>query len=163
MKDMEIKVIKQAIISEVEGHEFYKMAAQLAPTEEAKSAFLEIAEEEMKHIEWLRAIFNGFKNDDEDSYKLANIEDAHSTNLFNWKNVDRDSAQRAISVFGIGIQMEKSAVEFYKKAAEETTVKVAKDLYTKLAVWEQVHMEEFSSQYEKLKEEWWSEQEFSPF
>lgn len=163
VKNEEIKVIKQAIISEIQGHEFYKMAAKEAPSNEAKEAFLEIAEEEMKHIVWLNAIFNALKNDEIDAYQLANIEDAHGANFFKWENIDRAGAAKAISVFGIGIQMEKAAVEFYKKAALETTLPQAKELYNKLVGWEQVHMEQFSNQYKKLKEEWWSDQEFAPF
>ena len=163
MNESEIKIIKQALINEVEGHEFYKMAAGNAPTAEAKAAFLELAEEELQHIVWLKELFNAIKNEATDTFNMANVVEAHSPNIFNWENTDRKTAQLAISVFGIGIQMERSAVEFYKKASDDAKSPVVKELFRKLTVWEQVHMSEFSNQYEKLKEEWWNDQEFAPF
>jgi rubrerythrin len=163
MDDMELKIIKQAIINEVEGYEFYKMAAAKAPTVDSRRAFMEIAEEELKHITWLREMFVAIKNEASDEFNIANVVEAHSPNLFNWKNIDRETAQIAVSVFGIGIQMERAAVEFYKKASEESNITEAKDLYKILTAWEQVHMSEFSNQYEKLKEEWWNDQEYAPF
>lgn len=163
MKDTEIKVLKDAIISEIEGYEFYKMAAKEAPTEEAKAAFLEIAQEEKKHVEWLSVLFNALKSDVTDKLKLAEAEDVHTPKFFRWENLDRDGAAKAISVFGIGIQMERAAVDFYKKAAEESSTPEIKALYGKLALWEQVHEEQFSKEYNRLKEEWWSRQEFAPF
>ena len=163
MNESEMKTIKQAIISEVEGHEFYKMAAQNAPTAEVRAAFLELASEELQHIEWLKELFSAIKNEAIDTFNMANVVEAHSPNIFNWENVDRKTAQLAISVYGIGIQMESHAVEFYKKASNEASVPEVKELFRKLTAWEQVHMSEFSSQYEKLKEEWWNDQEFAPF
>jgi rubrerythrin len=163
MKYEEIKVVKQAIISEIEGHEFYKLAAKEAPTEDAKAAFLEIAEEELKHIGWLKSLYYSLMDEKYDLNKLADLEEVHAPNFFKWENLDRAGAAKAISVFGIGIQMEKAAVEFYGKAAEETQIPEAKKLYSKLSAWERVHMEQFSSEYEKLLEEWWNDQEFAPF
>ena len=163
MNEIEMKTIKQAIINEVEGHEFYKIAAENAPTAEAKSAFLELAGEELQHITWLKELFNAIKNEATDTFKMANVIEAHSPNLFNWENVDRKTAQLALSVYGIGIQMERSAVEFYKKASNEAAIPEVKELFRMLAGWEQVHMIQFSDQYETLKEQWWNHQEFAPF
>lgn len=59
--------------------------------------------------------------------------------------------------------MEKASIEYYEKAAKETKLKEANQLYNILVKWERIHLDKFSSQYEVLKEEWWSEQGYAPF
>lgn len=46
MKDAERKIIEQAILNEVEGAQFYQMAAAQAPNDDVKEAFLHLTEEE---------------------------------------------------------------------------------------------------------------------
>ena len=44
MNNQELMIIKQAIINEIEGYEFYNMASNKANSVEVKNAFLELAE-----------------------------------------------------------------------------------------------------------------------
>jgi hypothetical protein len=46
---------------------------------------------------------------------------------------------------------------------ETSELPVAKELFMTLVKWEQSHLEQFSSKYEALKENWWSTQNYSPF
>lgn len=163
MKDFEIKQVKEAILNEVEGYEFYKLAMSQAQNDEVKAAFNNLANEELKHVEWLNELFEQLKNDPADDIKLATIPDPPTAGIFKWDTVDRNNAGLAVSVFSIGMQMEKAAVEFYKLAAENTSLPEAKKLYGILAQWEQVHYDQFAKEYETLKEEWWSDQSFAPF
>ena len=163
VNNRELVIIKQAIINEVEGYEFYNMAANKASSREVKNAFLELAEEEMQHILWLKDLFNKVKDDKIGDFQLASISEPSFPVIFKWENLDRGDASIAVSAFGIGIQMEKSSIEYYEKATEETSFKEAKELYYLLSKWEKVHLDKFSSQYEDLKEEWWSEQGYAPF
>lgn len=164
MNKKEIQLIKQAIINEIEGAEFYKLAAEKEGVpEEVKNEFLHLSEEELKHIEWLKALFDKIKNDKEDEFNLAMIDPLPSPKIFTWDKLDRKSANIAVAVLGIALQSEKTAVEFYEDAAKNTELKKAKELYSILANWERNHVEKFSKEYENLLEEWWSEQKFSPF
>ncbi|NFV13212.1 DUF2202 domain-containing protein [Clostridium sporogenes] len=162
MNKEELKTIKQAIINENEGYEFYKMVSKDTNSEEAKKAFLELAEEELKHVKWLKDLFTKLKDNKMDSIDLKEIQVA-SPKIFAWQNLDREGASKSVSVFGIGIQMERDSVDFYKKAAKDTEVQQAKVIYEELAKWEQSHLEQFYKEYETLMEEWWSEQGFEPF
>lgn len=64
-----IQLIKQVIINEIEGAEFYKLAAEKEGiSEEVKNEFLYLSKEEMKHIEWLKILFDKIKNDKEDEF-----------------------------------------------------------------------------------------------
>lgn len=164
MNIKELQVLKQAIINEVEGAEFYKLAASKEGiSEEVKNEFLYLAEEEIKHIEWLKTLFEKVKDDKEDEFNLSIIEPLPSPRIFNWDKLDRESATIAVSVFGIAIQTETAAVEFYEKAAKNTTLEKARKLYNVLASWEKLHVETFSKEYENLLEEWWSQQNYAPF
>jgi rubrerythrin len=163
LNNEELMVIKQAIINEIEGYEFYNMASSRANSVEVKNAFLELAEEEMQHVIWLKDLFSKVKDNNASEFQLALIPEPISPAIFKWENIDRDDAAIAVSAFGIGIQMEKSSIDFYVKAANETGLKEAKELYNILVKWEKLHLDKFSSQYAEMKEEWWSEQGYAPF
>ena len=163
MNNQELMIIKKAIINEIEGYEFYNMASNNSKSKEVKNAFLELAQEEMQHVVWLKDLFNKVKNDNMMEFQLALIPEPTSPAIFKWENVDRKDAGIAVSAFGIGIQMEKASIEYYTKAASETEIVEAKKLFNILIKWEKIHLEKFSSQYEELKEEWWSQQGYAPF
>ncbi|MGH4122286.1 MAG: ferritin family protein [Clostridium sp.] len=163
MNNQELMIVKQAIINEIEGYEFYNMAASNTNSTEVKNAFLELAQEEMQHVVWLKDLYNKVKDDNMVDFQLALIPEPTSPAIFKWENIDRKDASIAVSVFGIGIQMEKASIEYYVKAAKETGIKEAKELFNILIKWEKIHLDKFSSQYQELKEEWWSEQGYAPF
>lgn len=164
MDKKELQLLKQAIINEVEGAEFYKLAAEKEGISEAvKNEFLILSKEEVNHIEWLKILFDKIKNDKEDEFNLAIIDPLPSPKIFTWDKLDRKSANIAVAVFGIAIQAEKAAVEFYENAAKSTEIEKARELYSILANWERSHVETFAKEYESLLEDWWAEQEFAPF
>ncbi len=159
----ELDIINQAILNEIEGYEFYKMAAGHEGSGEVKEAFLELANEEMKHVDFLTALFDKIKNDKDDDIRLALESDPPSPDIYNWEKVDEKYTSLAMSVFNIGIQMEKDSIAFYKKAKETTKVEEAKKLYDLLIKWEKVHLEQFTDQYNMYKKDWWADQGFAPF
>lgn len=163
MLKKDIEVFKQAILNEVEGYEFYKMAAYNSTDEEVKKAFLNLANEELKHIDWLKDAFKKLSGNPEDHSTLAMIENPPSPQIFKWENLQTKNASLAVSVLGIGIEMERASVKFYEKAAEETPYEAAKQLFEVLAKWENVHLEQFSKGYDVLIKDWWSDQGFEAF
>ncbi|WP_236908854.1 ferritin-like domain-containing protein [Clostridium sp. Cult3] len=159
----ELDIISQAILNEVEGYEFYRMAANQAGTEDSKDAFMELANEELKHVEFLETLFNKIKKDEGDDIKLAFDAAPPSPDIYNWEKVDKEYTSLAMSVFSIGIQMEKASVQFYEEAKSKTRIEDAKKLYDLLIKWEKVHLEQFTEQYNIYKDEWWADQSFAPF
>lgn len=159
----ELDIISQAILNEIEGYEFYKMAANQAGTRGSEQAFLELANEELKHVEYLKALFNKIKNNDEDDIRLALESTPPSPNIYNWEKVDKEYTSLAMSVFGIGIQMEKSSIEFYEDAKSKISFEEGRKLFDILIKWEKVHLEQFTNQYNIYKNAWWVDQSFAPF
>lgn len=122
-----------------------------------------LANEELKHVEFLEALFNKVKSGHEDDLKLAFEVNPPSPDIYNWEKVDKEYTSMAMSVFGIGIQMEKDSIEFYENAKAKTQIKEAKKLYDLLIKWERVHLEQFTEQYNIYREDWWADQGFAPF
>lgn len=163
MLEKDISIFRQAILNEVEGYEFYKMAAYSAENDVAKKAFLDLANEEMKHIDWLKDAFKKLSRNSNDSTTLAIIENPPSPDIFTWDKVSIKQASMAVSVFGIGIEMERASVKFYEDAMNNTSFDTAKKLFEVLAKWEKVHLEQFTAEYDRLIKDWWSDQGFEPF
>lgn len=162
MNKKELEVIKQAILNEIEGYEFYKMAANSA-SGDSKTALLELANEELKHVEYLKELFEKIKDNKDDDIQLAMETDIPSPDIYNWDKVERDQISLAMSVFNIGIQMERDSVAFYEQAKKDTENDQARELYDILAKWEKVHLDQFIGQYNIQKENWWNDQSFAPF
>ena len=158
----ELEIIAQAILNEVEGYEFYKIAAENGSLSN-KDAFMELANEELKHIEYLRKLFDKIKASEEDDKKLAFDSAPPSPEIYQWNKVAAEYTSMVMSVFSIGMQMEKDSIDFYEDAKKKTNLEEAREIFDLLIKWEYVHLEQFSKQYEMYRQEWWDDQNFAPF
>lgn len=163
MDKEELDIISQAILNEIEGYEFYKMAANQAETEESKEAFLELAMEELKHVDYLKALFDKIKNNKSDDIRLALEAKLPSPDIYKWEDIPSQYTSLAMSVFSIGIQMEEASIKFYQEAKEKTKYDEAKKVFEILIKWEKQHLDQFLKQYHRHKENWWADQSFAPF
>nr|WP_312579899.1 ferritin family protein [Sedimentibacter sp.] len=161
----ELAIISQAILNEVEGREFYLMASAQSASKGTKEAFLELADEERKHEEYLKKLWNELSGESEfniESILESGIE-IPSPEIYNWGKVDKDNISSTMSVFSIGMQMEQESVAFYENVKSKVSSRASKELFDLLIKWENVHLTQFNEQYKLLKEEWWSYQDFAPF
>lgn len=163
MKKDELMAIKQAVINEIEGYEFYKMAEKQADSIEAKESFSILASEEMKHSEYLKELFKKLQNNDEDAFTLAFLANPPSPHIYDWKKYKFPKSTLTVSIYGTAVNLEKAAIDFYENAKEKTSNNEAKKLFEMLIKWENVHLEQFSKAYEINMESWWDEQGFAPF
>lgn len=163
MEKNEIGLIKQAIMKEVRAYEFYKLSASQAQQEEIRQALITLSKEEMKHVEWLHDLFDKIKEDALDDYTLAAIDVDETTQLLKWEAIKQENLNMLVTVFGIAIDMERSAVEFYREAMEKADLPEAKKLFSILSKWEETHMAQFNRDYRVLQDEWWATQSFAPF
>jgi rubrerythrin len=161
----ELSIIAQAILNEIEGYEFYKLAGNQATTDGTKEAFLELANEELKHAEYLRKLWQKLSDGNDISIEeiIESGVEIPSPEIYRFDKIDKSSTSVAMSIFGIGIQMEKSSIEFYENAKNMASSKASIALFDILIGWEKVHLNQFTQQYNLLKEDWWAEQGFAPF
>ncbi len=163
MKKKELEIIKQAIINEVEGYEFYNLAAKGATSKESEQAFKELAQEELKHAEYLKELFSKINNEEKDFFDLAWVVDPPSPKIFDWEKINVKPGSLTMSIFSIGMDMEKASVEFYENAKKNTEYEAAAKLYDILIGWEKVHLDQFMKEYYKSRDDWWNQQSFAPF
>jgi len=161
----EISIILQAILNEVEGYVFYKLASERATSEGSKEALMELANEEMKHANCLKKLWKYTTGGGEFSLDviLESGISIPSPEIYKWGNVDKNRLAEAMTVYNIGVQMEKDSIRFYEnaklKSLSEPVIKTF-DILIKL---EHAHLEQFENRHKMLKEEWLDEQEFVPF
>lgn len=162
MYESELKILKTAIINEVEGDHFYRLAAASHEDEDVRQAFLHLASEEAKHQRWLREIAGRLTAGNVLDFNAAAAGETPQQGIFDRFQPGTESGSLPVSAFHIGILLEKASVDYYREAARLTTLAETRQLYERLAQWELVHLESFERVYNDLKEEWWQRQGFSP-
>ncbi len=96
MKDIE-NIINQAILNEVEGAQFYRMAASQNANPEAIEALNKLAEEEVAHIEYLRQFSKEVAGGTitVDGALSANVP---SPEIYSWGKRDKQNVNLSLSV-----------------------------------------------------------------
>jgi len=165
MAAKEIMILKTALLNEVEGEAFYRLAASQTEETELASVFMHLADEEKQHQEWLRELISQIQKDQ--GFKISAWNEQGQTikspgifKLDKLAEVPRSGLE--MSVFHIGIMMEKTSMDYYREAATHTNIPEAHQLFEMLAGWERNHLDTLEASYDTLKEEWWEHQGFSP-
>lgn len=153
-----LEIIKQAILNEVEGYQFYKMYSEKVNNKDIADTFMDIANEELSHIEYLKNLMNNSK---EENLKMAQME-VPEPGIFKFSSMTPDELSLAVTAFSIAMKMEEDSQKFYDDAAKNAETEEEKALYEKLRDWEISHRDQFEKQYETLKEEWWADNDFAP-
>jgi len=163
MRNEEVAAIKQAILMEIEGYEFYKMAQSQFDNPEVKNAFGELMQEEKMHAEWLKEAYKKMNTSDNKNEVLSFLEVTPEAKVFDWSKLMQKSAQSPLAVFGIALELEKSSMDYYQKQSDTTEIPELKLLFDILSKWEKTHYSQFDDLYKELKREWWSSQSYAPF
>lgn len=162
MDQNEIKVLKTAILNEVEGEKYYRSAAKQAQDAETAQAFMHLAEDEQQHQRMLRELLTGLMKGIDIVLDMSSLQGTPSPHIFSGTNTPRADKGMEISVFHIAILMEKASIDYYRQAALQTSLPAAKNLYEFLTNWETQHLEAMEKIYDMLTEEWWDKQSYSP-
>lgn len=156
----------EAIQAEMDGHNFYMMAANMAQDEEGKKIFTKLAKEEMEHVVFLKkqheSLLKTGKPDP--SVSLSKTAFTSTSPIFSDQIKSRlKQAHYEMSALSIGIQLELSAIDFYKSQAKKATEKNIQNFYQALAAWESTHYQMLLRQQDALKEDYWDKGDFVPF
>ncbi len=68
-----------------------------------------------------------------------------------------------MAVVAAGVQLEMSAIEYYKKAAAECPDEESSKVFKFLAEWEDDHLRNLTDLQERLKDDYFASQGFAPF
>ena len=154
------EVLKQAILNEIDGYEFYKMFAKQSNVLEIRELFMLTANEELSHIDYLKSLLEGKTSDN-----YADLKDIEvpSPGVFKNSSLEPGEVNTTMAAFSIGVNMEEKSAQFYREHAEKTDDEDLKALFNKLAKWEESHRDTFKQYHDSLKNEWWAANKFSPF
>ncbi|HEU5360484.1 MAG TPA: ferritin family protein [Candidatus Deferrimicrobiaceae bacterium] len=160
---------KKALRNEIEGREFYRMAAANASLDGVRQMFTFLMEEEERHRD---AILE----------QIGRMERGRPPRL-----VRKASGKREIRKFrsplfppefvaqgkkvegeaaalSIGMTLERRAIEQFSALRKKVEGdEAAEKIFDSLIAWEREHLEILSRQYEQLREMYWEEARFWPF
>jgi len=161
MNEKELKILKTAILNEVEGESFYMLAANNSKSPDIKEALEILASDEKKHQQVLKkmlADITGGQDNAADFSQLGVV----SPGIFKLQQAARMVDNLEITVISTAILMEKAAMDFYRLAASQTSDPNAQKLFEHLADWEIGHLDSLQKTYDYLEAEWFDQQGFSP-
>jgi rubrerythrin len=164
-----VKGLKQALLNEVDGAEFYRMAAASARHDGVRQMFRFLMEEEERHREM---ILDQMKRMAEGKPFLLTRSAAARKRLEKFKSplftedlvkVSRQ-VEGEVAALSIGMTLEKRAIAQFaalrRKVAGDAR---AEKVFSDLVAWEQDHLEVLTRQYDQLREMYWEEARFWPF
>ena len=161
MYKTDLELLKQGMLNEIEGAEFYKLAAEKAPNEESKASLLELAEEEMRHYGYLKGLAEKLTKGETEELIATNETD--SAGIFDWGKVTGVDLQLGVSIYSVAMQMELKSMNYYLEAKGKAESKSTKKLMQLLADWEKIHYDEFKKIYDVYRNQWWDDMSYAPF
>jgi len=162
-----LEALEIAMNTEKRGREFYQKVARETDYLEARQMFLSLAEDEMEHLNWLKAQRDSLLSRGE--WLPYQAPPAHIQKegppIFSDQQVKENVGKyrSEIPVLRLGLEMEESSRAFYEKAAGKTDDEEGKAMFYHLAAWERGHWEILKREYDLLMEEYRRHMGFEPF
>lgn len=165
MSDKNIDIITgllTAIKSEHDGQFFYSMAAKMTSDPKGRRVFEQLAKEEVKHLDFLRAQYETLKNRgtiDPAATLGKPVElDRHSPIFSDEITLKISDAHYEMSALSVGMQLEKSSMDHYQSLANKAVDPAVKSFLLELVEWERSHFSALETQYNRLKDPYWAKQ-----
>ena len=159
-----IDAVKTAIMTEMQGYELYKGAAERTKDPEARRMFQLLADEEQNHSRMLHEQFKSLMQSHVVTAppKVAEGEGFESRVADpKWRKSLR-FGNMELSAVSIGSNLEARAIAFYQQCAKTTPDPEGRKVFEWLVLWEEDHLKWMQTLEDELKERYWADQGFSP-
>lgn len=161
------ELLLQAIKAERDGTQFYLMAARTCEDPKGREIFELLAAEEVDHQRFLQAQYHAVQK----TGKVDSVQKLGHRSMLTGDSPIFSPAIKArikdahfeMSALSIGIQLEQSAMGYYRQAAQESQDPEVKVFFNELSDWESGHYNALLRQQELLRDDYWSTGGFSPF
>jgi len=164
-----VKGLRQALRNEIDGAEFYRMAAGSARRDAVRQMFLFLMEEEERHrvmiVDQMQRLAEGkaMKSERSESAKKA-IGKFKSLLLTEDLVKAGRQAEGEVSALSIGMTLEKRSIAQFTALRKTVAGDArAEKVFSDLVAWEQDHLDVLTRQYEQMREMFWEEARFWPF
>ena len=161
--------LQQALLNEVDGREFYRMAARSSRRGGARQMFSFLMEEEERHREAIVAQIARMA-EGKPPKTVGGAARRKAIRKFRSPLFTEDFVARGKNVEGeaaalsIGMTLEKRAIEQFSDLRKKAKGNApAERLFDDLIAWEKEHLDVLARQYEQLREMYWEETRFWPF
>jgi rubrerythrin len=155
-----------ALQTERDGRAFYLRAAESTQDAQGRALFTRIADDELGHLTMLEERRTALSDDG----KWLPFEESHKTTVPSTPIFAKQLGEGELnahtsdlSALRVAYLLEKDAVEFYSRAAEQTEDAEGKKMYLALVKIEQAHQDALETEYKLLSEQFKSMMGFSPF
>lgn len=160
-----LEPIKQAIMLETHGLQFYKVAAERCSNPVAREMFEDLAKDEIKHRAELERQFRSVLK----KSKWSPPPDAENPTLRFRNPVIDQSLKKDIegawfdfAALQIGVMLEKRALDHYRAQEEKTEDAEVRAIFSWLTKWEEGHLDLLMAMEKAMREEIWNEAGFWP-
>ena len=161
--------LRQALQNEVDGREFYRMAANNAGTDVVRQMFEFLRQEEERHYELI--LEQAGRMAEGKSPRLVRPVAGKreirkfSSPLFSPDFVARgERAEGEGAALSIGMTLEKRAIAQFASLKQKVKGDpAAEKLFDGLIAWEREHLELLTRQFDQLRQMYWEEARFWPF
>lgn len=164
--DRILEGLTKAMQAEVDGHNFYKMAAGSTTDELGKETFISLAKDEADHFIFLKAQHDSISKTGkvDPAVKLGKPSQSADSPIFSTEFKTRiKEAHYEMSALSIGAQLELTSIQFYRAEAKAAADPQIKAFYDELAEWETTHHRRLIQQQQELREDYYYKGGFYPF
>jgi rubrerythrin len=161
-----LTALQMAIQTEIDGSTFYQKFAEGTDDPNAKAMFERLAEDEVRHLELLESTKAMIEDQGTwAEYHGLPLEVAKAAPIFSRERVEQNLVGYTsdLSALRVAYLIEKDAVDFYSRAAEQTDDPNGKRMFQDLVQMERGHLELLEGEYRYLRGEFQSAMGFSPF
>lgn len=141
-----IELLQRAVEYEREGYDYYMRQSKMLHDKQICDVFKAVASEELKHIDWLKAIITDQLDTTEKVAFLVSGQPLRDVKI-DWDSIKRIGLSDINNVYDHAIKLESDAIDFYKSFKSQVKPEAEKLLDTIIA-WEESHLELFK----RLKE-----------
>jgi rubrerythrin len=162
-----LEILRKAYQIELDGYTFYAMTTEKASKPAVKELFQKLAEDEVQHQEFLRAVARRYEAEGAAAFALAGraadlsgLTDHVFTARF---KEQAKGAAFEMGVLSVGLTLETNAMAHFNQAARMADSAEAREFYQFLADWEKQHFDALNALYAAIRADFWGMGGFAPF
>lgn len=162
--DLKLDILKNAIIMEIAGLQFFLTAAEKTTSKKAREMFRQLAEDEVEHKNILEKMMKKIASGEgkiETPEAESHVQLDHPV-IGQELRESLKSTWFDSSALNIGVMLEQRAVNFYTEERDKTDDSELRELFDWLIKWEQGHLNALLKIENDLKEQYWFDQGFWP-
>ena len=161
-----IKLVKEAIRLEIKGRAFFSHAAEVTESDLGRKMFERLASDEVEHMKAFGQLFTEATGGEEWK-KFVRSEEREISDVIEklkkrMEDAGKEKQQGDLEALRIGMELERSAVDFFKRLVAESRSATAREMAARIIQEEETHYDLLQAQYDSVHNSgfWLDEAEF---